>query len=40
MGMFKFFDLPAKEPGESLNTADRSYLIKLIVVSAIFTASL
>ena len=38
--MFKIFKLPAKEPGENLNTADRQYLIKLIVVSAILTASL
>ena len=36
MGMFKFFDMPSKEPGESLNTADRLYLIKLIVASAFF----
>ena len=23
MGMFKFFDLPEKKPGQSLNTADQ-----------------
>ena len=40
MGMFKFFDMPSKEPGESLNTADRLYLIKLIVISAIFTTTM
>ena len=38
--MFKFFDMPKKGPGEGLNTADRAYLIKLIVVSALFTISL
>ena len=38
--MFRFFDMPKKEPGESLNTADRLYLIKLIVVTGLFTASL
>ena len=38
--MFKFFDMPKKEPGEGLNTADRAYIIKLIVVSSIFTVSL
>ena len=37
MGMFKFFDMPAKEPGEALNTADWFYLIKLMVATAIFT---
>ena len=40
MGMFKFFDMPSKEPGESLNTADRLYLIKLIIVTGLFTVSL
>ena len=38
--MFKFFDMPKKEPGESLNTADRLYLIKLIIISAFFTVAL
>ena len=40
MGMFRIFDLPKKEPGEGLNTADRAYLIKLIVISSIFTVCL
>ena len=40
MGMFKFFDMPQKEPGEALNTADRLYLIKLIVITGIFTVSM
>ena len=40
MGFFKIFDLPAKEPGEYLNTADRTYLIKLIVVMGLVTASI
>ena len=40
MGMFKFFDMPKKELGESLNTADRLYLIKLIVITGIFTVSM
>ena len=40
MGMFKTFDLPAKKPGESLNTADRLYLIKLIVVTVYFHSSI
>ena len=40
MGMFKFFDMPKKESGEGLNTADRLYLIKLIVVMGFFTISL
>ena len=40
MGMIKFFDIPEKKPGESLNTADRLYLIKLIVVTGLVTASL
>ena len=26
MGFIKFFDMPAKEPGEGLNTADRLIL--------------
>ena len=38
--MFKFFDIPKKELGESLNTADRLYLIKLIVITGIFTVSM
>ena len=38
--MIKSFELPKKEPGEGLNTADRAYLIKLIVVMGIVTASL
>ena len=33
MGMFKFFDMPKKEPGDGLNTADWIYIIKLIVYS-------
>ena len=40
MGFFKVFDLPKKEPGENLNTADRAYLIKLIVVMGLVTVSL
>lgn len=40
MGLFKFFDMPEKAPGEILNTADRLYLIKLIVISSIFTICL
>ena len=40
MGFFKCFDLPEKKPGESMNTADRLYLIKLIVITGFFTASL
>ena len=40
MGLFKSLDLPKKEPGAVLNTADRQYLIKLIVVTSIFTASI
>ena len=40
MGMFKFFDMPKKEPRESLNTADRLYLIKLIIITGLVTASL
>ena len=40
MGFFKCLDMPKKEHGEALNTADRSYLIKLIVVSTIFGVSL
>ena len=40
MGIFKSFDLPKKEPGAVLNTADRQYLIKLIVVTSVFTAAL
>ena len=40
MGIFKSLDLPKKEPEAVLNTADRQYLIKLIVVTSIFTASI
>ena len=40
MGFIKYFDLPEKKAGESLNTADRAYLIKLIVVMGLVTASL
>ena len=40
MGMFKFFDMPKKEPGEGLNTADRAYLIKLILISGLCTVAL
>ena len=40
MGFFKSFDLPKKEPGAVLNTADRQYLIKLVVVMGFVTASL
>ena len=40
MGMFKFFDMPSKEPGESLNTADWFYLIKLMVAVSLFTIAL
>ena len=38
--MFKYFDIPQKKPGEVLNTEDRSYIIKLIVVMGLVTASL
>ncbi len=38
--MFKFFDMPKKGPGEGLNTADRAYLIKLIVISGFVTVCL
>ena len=38
--MFSFFKLPTKKPGEVLNTADRAYLIKLIVVTGFLTVSL
>ena len=38
--MFKFFDIPKKELGEGLNTADRAYLIKLIVATSLFTIAL
>ena len=37
MGMIKFFDMPKKEPGESLTTADWLYIIKLMVATALFT---
>ena len=40
MGMFKVFDMPAKEPGEGLNTADRLYLIKLIIITGFLTVAL
>ena len=40
MGMFKFFDMPKKEPGEALTTADWFYLIKLMVATAFFTITL
>ena len=40
MGVFKSLDLPKKESGAGLNTADRQYLIKLIVVTGFVTASL
>ena len=39
-GMFKFFKMPEKEPEEGLNTADRLYLIKLIVIMGVVTASI
>ena len=38
--MFRFFDMPKKEPGEGLNTADRAYIIKLMVATAFFTIAL
>ena len=40
MGMLKFFDMPKKEPGEGLNTADRLYLIKLIIITGFLTVAL
>ena len=40
MGLFKVFDIPHKKPGEGLNTADRAYIIKLIVVASVFTISM
>ena len=40
MGMFKFFDMPHKEPGEALTTADWFYLIKLMVAVSLFTISM
>ena len=40
MGLFKSLDLPKKEPGAVLNTADRQYIIKLVVVMGFVTASL
>ena len=40
MGMFKSLDIPKKEPGEGLNTADRLYLIKLIVIMGFCSVSL
>ena len=40
MGMFKVFDMPKKEPGEGLNTADWLYIIKLIVISNFVMACL
>ena len=38
--MFKFFDMPKKESGEGLNTADRLYLIKLIIITGFLTVAL
>ena len=38
--MFKFFDMPKKEAGEGLNTADRLYLIKLIIITGFLTVAL
>ena len=38
--MFKFFDMPKKEPGERLNTADWFYIIKLMVAVSLFTISM
>ena len=38
--MIKFFDLPEKADGQAMDKADRLYLIKLIVITGIFTASL
>ena len=40
MGLFKSLDLPKKEPGAVLNTADRQYLIKLIIIMGICTVSM
>ena len=40
MGMFKFFDMPKKGPGEALTTADWFYLIKLMVAVSLFTIAL
>ena len=40
MGMFKFFDMPKKEPGDGLKTADWFYIIKLMVVTAVFTITM
>ena len=40
MGMFRFFDMPKKEAGETLTTADWFYLIKLMVATAFFTITL
>ena len=40
MGLFKSLDIPKKEDGEGLNTADRAYLIKLIVATSLFTISM
>ena len=40
MGLIKYFDLPEKADGQAMNTADRLYIIKLIVVTGFFTASL
>ena len=40
-GMFRFFEkVPEKKPSAVLNTADRAYLIKLIVVMGLVTASI
>ena len=40
MGIFKSLDLPKKEPGAVLNTADRQYLIKLVIITGFVTASI
>lgn len=40
MGFIKYFDLPEKADGQAMDKADRTYLIKLIVVMGIFTFAL
>ena len=40
MAMFKFFETPKKEPGAVMDTIDRTYLVKLIVVMSFVTVSL
>ena len=40
MGFIKYFDLPKKADGQAMDKADRTYLIKLIVVVGLFTFSL